>query len=205
MRTKLLLLFLGAGLILASCTKYPPDSDRLLDDLVVYTNFDVKANFTDFKTYYMSDSIVKVDNKDSGWYYNSSVQSLTSTIAKNLNNLGYTRTYNVKNADLNIGVSFVENVNVNVYYPGWYWGYYPPDYWYGGYYPYYPYYPAYVTTYTTGSLMIDMFDMKDAQSNQVPVCWNAYIRGLMTGTHTDSEVTESVNQAFKQTKAFQGL
>ena len=148
MKTKLILFFLGAGLILASCTKYPPSSDRLLEDLVVYTKYDTSVDFTQFKTYYMSDSLVKVSDKDSGWLYNAQVQVITSQIAKNMNSLGYTRTWNAKTCDLYLGVSYVVNVNVTVYYPGWYWGYpgyYPPDYWGGGGY-YYPYYPTYVTS-----------------------------------------------------------
>jgi len=204
MKTKQILLLLGAGLILASCTKYPPSSDRLLEDLAIYTKYDVSVDFTKFNTYYLSDSIVKVSDDDSGWYYNSTVQSLTSRIALNMNNLGYVRTNNSQSADLFLGVSYVINVDISVYYPGWYWGYYPYNYWYDyGYY--YPYYPAYITSYSVGTLLIDMMDVKHPTvDNKVPVRWNAYIRGLLTGDHTVTQVEQSIDQAFEQTKGFPG-
>jgi len=206
MKTKLILLFLGAGLILASCSKYPPSSDRLLEDLAVYTKYDVSVDFTKFKTFYISDSIVKVDDKDSGWVYNSQVQSITGRIVQNMTKLGYTRTWNSKTTDLYLGVSYVVNVNVNVYYPGWYWGYpgyYPPNYWGGSGY-YYPYYPAYITSYSTGTCLIDMMSVQTPVGGKIPVCWNAYIRGLVTNTHTSSQIQQAIDQCFNQTKGFPG-
>jgi hypothetical protein len=204
MKTKLILLFLGAGLILASCTKYPPSSERLLEDLAIYTKYDTTVDFRAFKTFYMSDSIIRVSDTDSGWVYNAQVTSLTGRIVQNLYDLGYTRTWNAKTTDLYLGVSYVVNVNVNVYYPGWYWGYpgyYPPDYWGGGGY-YYPYYPAYITSYSTGTVLIDMMDVQHQVDNKIPVCWNAYIRGLVTGDHTTTQIQQSIDQAFDQTKGF---
>jgi len=207
MKAKLTLLFMATGLILASCTKYPPSSERLLEDLAIYTKYDVSVDFTKFKTYFMSDSIVYVSDKDSGWYYNADVASLTQRIADNMHKLGYTRTYNAKTTDLYLGVSFVKNINVSVYYPGWYWGYwgyYPPDYWGGGGY-YYPYYPAYITTYSTGTILMDMMDVQHPTAdNKIPVRWNAYIRGLLTGDHTTAQIQQSIDKAFDQTKGFPG-
>lgn len=204
MKTKLFLLFLGAGMILVSCSKYPPQSDRLLEDLAIYTKYDQSVDFVKFKTYYMSDSLIKVSDKDSGWYYTPQVQALTTRIAQNLNKMGYTRTWNAKTTDLYLGISYIVNVKVNVYYPGWYWGYpgyYPPDYWGSGGY-YYPYYPAYVTTYATGTLLMDMMNVQNPVDNKIPVCWNAYIRGLVTGDHTTAQIEASIDQAFKQSKGF---
>jgi len=205
MKTKLLTFFALGMLVITSCSKYPPSSDRLLEDLAIYTKYDVSVDFTKFKTYYMSDSIVYVSDKDSGMYYNSNVKSLVDQIALNMKEIGYDRTYDAKNTDLYLGVSYIKNINVSVYYPGWYWGYpgyYPPDYWGGGGY-YYPYYPAYITTYTTGTILMDMMDVKHPTTdNKIPVRWNAYIRGLLTGDHTTAEIEQSINQAFTQTKGF---
>ena len=205
MKTKLVLILLAAGCGLASCSKYPPSATRLTEDLAIYTKYDVGCDFTKFKTYYMSDSIVKVTSKDSGWYYNATVLGLTSEIAKNMNSLGYTRTRNAKTTDLYLGVSYVVNVNLTTYYPGWYWGYpgyYPPDYWGGGGY-YYPYYPAYITSYSTGTVLMDMMDVQHPTTGKkIPIRWNCYIRGLLTGDHTLSQVQQGVDQAFIQTKGF---
>ncbi|MCX6247396.1 MAG: DUF4136 domain-containing protein [Bacteroidetes bacterium] len=206
MKTKLILLFLGAGLILASCTKYPPSSDRLLEDLAIYTKYDTTVNFAKFKKYYMNDSIVKISDKDSGMYYNAQVKSLTDEIAVNMKNLGYTRVTNSSDTsiDLFLAASYMVNVNVNVYYPGWYWGYYPPYYWGGS--GYYPYYPAYITSYSVGTVLLDLINVnkEDMVGGKYPVCWNAYIRGLLTGSHTTAQINQSVDQAFKQTKGFPG-
>jgi hypothetical protein len=38
-------------------------------------------------------------------------------------------------------------------------------------------------------------------SGQVPVVWNAFIRGLLTSTHNTTDVTNSIDQAFIQTPA----
>ncbi len=208
MKAKQLLFLLCTGMVLISCSKYPPSSGRLLEDLAIYTKYDVSKDFTSYKTYYMSDSIVVVSDKDSGMYTSPQVVSLVSTIALNMTKLGYERITNAKIADLYLGVSYVKNVNVNVYYPGWYWGYpgyYPPDYWGGGGY-YYPYYPAYITTYSTGTILMDMMAIKDKDpaTKKIPVCWNAYIRGLLTGDHTTAQIQQSIDQAFTQTKGFPG-
>ena len=65
MKTKLTFLFLGVGLFLTmSCTKYPPSSERLLEDLAVVTQVDVKADFNDYKTYSMPNYIYMVTDKD---------------------------------------------------------------------------------------------------------------------------------------------
>jgi hypothetical protein len=73
--------------------------------------------------------------------------------------------------------------------------------WYGGYYPYYPYYPVYYSSYTTGLADIELADMTSANivNNQVPILWSAGIRGLLTGSHTTSEITGRIDQAFIQT------
>lgn len=206
MKATSLLLLIVTALIMASCTKYPPSSDRLLEDLAIYTKYDVSVDFSGYQSYYLSDSIIYIDENDSGWVYNDQVQSLTATVAQNMNDRGYVRTWNEKATDLAITVAMVKNVNVSVYYPGWFWGYpgyYPPGYWggYGGYY--YPYDPAYVTSYSTGTILIDMLDLKNPSSeNKIPVRWNAYIRGLLTGSHTLSDIEKSIDQAFAQTKGF---
>jgi len=201
MKTKLLLILLATGIGLISCSKYPPSSSRLTEDLAIYTKYDVSCDFTKFKTYYMSDSLVKVSDKDSGWVYNSEVNTVTSRIAQNMTWLGYTRTWNAKTADLYVGVSYIYNINVSVYYPGWYWGYYPYDYW-GGYYPYYPYYPTYVTSYAVGTLLMDILDVQNPVDKKYPVRWNGYIRALLTGGHSTAQIEASIDQAFTQTKGF---
>ena len=48
-------------------------------------------------------------------------------------------------------------------------------------------------------MIIEMVNFKKLVDNKVPVVWNAYIRGLITDTHTTSDITGAIDQAFTQT------
>jgi hypothetical protein len=191
--------------IITSCTKYPTSSDRLLEDLAIYTKYDTNTSFAQFKTFYISDTVKWIDSKDSGYYTDSQAQAITGEITKNMTNRGYEKVAFNQDPDIAFMVVAIKNVNVTVYSPGWYWGYpgyYPPWYWGGGGY-YYPYYPTYVSSYSTGTLLIDMADLKNMGPDQkIWIRWNAYIRGLMTGSHTIEEIQQCIDQAFAQTKGF---
>ena len=190
---------LGLGLLFTlACTKYPPATDRLLEDLAVLTQYDVTINFSQYKTYQMSDSVVVITDTDSTLVKNGNTMTVVNSIASNMQARGYTRV--TKNGDLAINVAYLKNTHVTAYYPGWYWGYYPP-YWYGGYNYNYPYYPVYYTSYTSGTLLWDMVDLKypNTEKKLYYIRWNAFIRGLMTGSHTMADISSSINQAFAQT------
>ena len=206
MKTKPVLAILLAGLfIVAACSKYPPSSQRLLEDLVIYTKYDTNVNFKSFTTFAIVDSIAYIAPKDSSKVRDANAIAVLNQISLNMTNRGYQLVTKDQNPDLGINVVAVKNVNTQIYYPGWYWGYpgyYPPYYWGGGGY-YYPYYPPYITTYSTGTLMIDMVDRKNIQpGDTLYIRWNAYIRSLLTGDHTMDQLKQSIDQAFKQTKGF---
>jgi hypothetical protein len=192
MKTKLILLFLGAGLILASCTKYPPSSDRLLEDLVVMTQYDTKADFNSYKTYALADVVKKITDKDTVNLDSQTAAAILGQIDKNMKARGFVKAVSPVKPDLGIQVVYYENTYVYAYYYD-YWGYY-----YGWYYPYYP---VYYTSYTAGMGNIEMFDLKniDPSSPRIAIRWNAFIRGLATGSHTTSEITAKIDQAFIQT------
>ena len=206
MKSKLMFLaILGGSLIFSACTKYPAASDRTLEDLVVITQYDTKADFSSYNTFAIPDSISVITDTDSGRIQNSNTNLVVNQIVQNMVARGYTRVATNQNPDLGINVSFFKNTNIQVYYPGWYWGYpgyYPPDYWYGGGYGYYyPYYQPYITSYSVGSIVIDMVDLKNVNNvtQQISICWNAYVRALLSGYHTSAEITSSIDQAFIQT------
>jgi hypothetical protein len=148
------------------------------------------------------DSIGVIDKDDSSLVQNANTDLIVNQIVTNMESRGYQRVNN--DADLGISVVYFKNVNVTVYYPGWWWGYpgyYPPGYWgYPGYGYWYPYYPAYYTSYTVGTVAIEMFDLKNAEQEEtIYIRWNAYIRGLLSGNHSSSDITNSIDQAFEQT------
>ncbi|MCX6246007.1 MAG: DUF4136 domain-containing protein [Bacteroidetes bacterium] len=198
MKTKITLFILGLGLFFTlGCSKYPPSSDRLLEDLAVITQYDTKVNFNDYKTFGIASSITKIDNKDTSELSNSVATSILDEISKQMTSRGFTKAAAGTLPDLGIQVVYYENTNVYTYsYYNYWWGY---PYSYYGYY--YPYYPVYYSSYTTGLADIQLIDLKNPNvtTQQLYLRWNAYIRGLVTGGHTTSEIINAVDMAFTQT------
>jgi hypothetical protein len=195
MKTKISLLLLGLGLVFTlGCTKYPPSSERLLEDLVVVTQYDTKVNFNNYKTYSIVSAVTEITDRDTSLLTGSTAMAALDQIEKNMQARGFTKAAAGTKADFGIDVLYFENTTVYTYYYD-YWGYYP----YYGYY--YPYYPVYYSSYTTGMANIELIDLKyvNDAGKQVYLRWNAYIRGLLTGGHTTSEITQSIDQAFAQT------
>jgi hypothetical protein len=195
MKTKVTLFILGLGLIFTlGCTKYPPDSERVTEDLAVITRYDTRANFNDYKTYVIPTAIIKITDHDTTNLTTSEATAVLDQIARNMDARGFVKAVAPQVPDLAINVLYYENTYVYAYYYDW-WGYYP----YYGYY--YPYYPVYYDSYTTGTGNIELFALKDVNNNnqEIPIRWNAFIRGLLTGSHTSSDVLGAVDQAFTQT------
>jgi hypothetical protein len=203
MKTKLFILIAIISVAFAACTKYPPDSGRLTEDLVVYTKYNTAANFNQYKTFAIVDSITYVSTIDSGKVLNDDAKAVLDRIVSNMESRGFTLVSHTAHPDLGINVGVVKTTNVDVYYPGWYWGYYDWYYWGypgGGYY--YPYYPTYVTSYSAGSVLIDLVDFKNpAVDGKFPVEWMVFIRALITDNHSISQIQMSIDQAFAQTPA----
>ena len=53
-------LFIGLMAVLATSCEKDPDLSRLDNNFTVYTNYDSKTNFNDFKTYCLPDSILLI-------------------------------------------------------------------------------------------------------------------------------------------------
>lgn len=189
-----MMFILGLGLVFSmSCTKYPPDSERLLEDLTVLTQYDTKTDFNTFHTYALAPSIKKITDKDTVEITNQEAQNILDQIDKNMQARGFLKVPGSNSPDLGIQAVYYENTYVYAYYYD-YWGYY-----YGWYYPYYP---VYYSSYTAGLMNMEAIDLKNVTSGQqqkIYIRWNAFIRGLLTGTHTNSEVLSKVDQAFIQT------
>jgi hypothetical protein len=199
MKTKLSFLFLGLGLMFTlSCSKYPPESDRLLEDLAVLTQYDTKFDFNTAKTYSLAPSIMEVTDKDTTAMTGETADAALAQIDKDMQARGFSKVAATANPDFGIVVTYYQNTTVYTYYYD-YWG------WYGYYYPYYPYYPVYYSSYTTGMANIELLDLKAGNENnqRTPIRWNAFIRGLLTGSHTTQEITGRVHQAFVQTPQLQ--
>ncbi|RAJ06593.1 uncharacterized protein DUF4136 [Chitinophaga skermanii] len=201
-RCTTLLLSLSLLLLLGACRK-TPDLDKLSGNFVVQTDKAPGVAFTDYKTYYISDTMayISTDPKDS-ILVDDNAKAIVSQIKSNMAAMGYTFVARDKNPDLGINTLAVKNVNVGVVYPGWWWGY--PGYWdpwyWGWYYPYYyPWSVAY--SVTTGSVIAELIDLKHVNEQQkLQVVWTMSLNGAL-GSSASTNLQRALNgidQAFVQ-------
>ena len=199
--------FVLIGSILLLFWSCQPEADtlRLLDDLVVSTNYDTDANFAGYSTYSIStDTIGFVSNKspndtiiiqsDSNY-----PRPVLQKVEANLNSLGYTRVASDQNPDWRINVYVVNDYNLfqQVVYPDYYYpSYYGYGYGYGSYYGY-----PYVNTYAsnTGSLVVEILDLKNiTPDKKVKAIWNAYMGDVYSTIDLIKQSEEAIDQAFVQ-------
>lgn len=195
--------FISLGILaMVSCTKYPPASSRLLEDLAILTQYDVNTTFSQYKTFSIVDTVYYITDKGTQKIISNDSKMIINQIVGNMTSRGYQQVAKTANPDLGINVSAIKTTTTTVYYPGWYWGYpgYYPSGWWGGSGYYYPYYPTYYSSYSAGTLVIEMVNFKAMTPDlKLPVVWNAYIRALLTDTHTSSDINNAITQAFTQT------
>jgi hypothetical protein len=141
----------------------------------------------------MAPSIYQITDKDTVPLTSTTAKAILDQIVKDMNSKGFKQVSATEKPDLGMQIFYYQNTTIYAYYGG-YWGY--------GYYGYYyPYYPVYYSSYTTGALVMDLVDLKYANTSSQKLYsrWNGFIRGLMTGNHTDAAITGKVHQAFVQT------
>src|SRR5690242_14393484 len=154
------------SLVFFACRK-TPDTTPLTTGFVVQTSKDPNANFANYNTYYISDTIaLKATNPNDSLWFDSDAKQLVDAVKKNMDARGYTFVAsNHSHPDLGLGLTVIEDLNIGVVYPGWWWGYWGGCYWgYCGYPPYYPWYPV-VYSIPTGTIILDMIDLKNATAN----------------------------------------
>lgn len=198
---KKLLVFLFFGLLLAACRK-TPDFSNLSSDLVVSTNLDNQANFSSYKTFYISDTLRYIGGVGSDSIITGvNAEKLVNIVKDSLTGRGYTYVGRDNNPDLGLTMTAIKNVEADVvWYPGWWDGYWPPCYWYYWCYPYYyPWTSVYV--YTTGSVILNMYDLKNANTrHELKALWNITAFGALdsgVGSNVNKAIN-ALNQGFKQ-------
>jgi len=183
-----------------------PDSEKLIDQMVVSTNYDPEADFKAYTTYAIPTDTI-------GFYSNNSNDTLLispsstfprhviTAIRKELDGRGYQRVTKQEDPDLGVNVMVINDFNVfqDIVYPNYY-GYpghfYPGYYGYGSYY-YYPYVNTYA--YNTGVLIIELVDLKNRNAkNEVKVVWDAYLGDLYSTIDRNAQSADAIVQAFKQ-------
>lgn len=189
----------------ASCVK-DPNMDKLDNNYLVYTNYDKKADFKAFQTYYVPDSILIISNsKDAKYWKDENAQEILKAYISNLDSRGYTRVENRKDANLGLQVSYVQSTYYFADYghPEWWWGY--PGYWdapywgnWGGWY--YPYPVSY--SYSTGSFITELLNLEAPQgeNEKLPLLWTNYMTGFLSSSDSVNTklAVQGVNQSFTQ-------
>lgn len=205
-----------ALVFLTSC--YPGDEVEYKDLDLVATVYDKGANFQEFTTFVMPDTIVHIKdtlnegkNDDLSRLYDNFI---LGEVRQNLLGYGYVEETNplINHPDLVVTVSAMATTTYYAwdYYPyywdwygGWYWWYKNSDY----YYPWYPYYPwygtTYVSSYSTGSLIMNLSDIRNTteETDSVRVVWLGVVNGLLGSTNKvdiQSRLDYGINKAFEQ-------
>lgn len=199
----LLTLSLAGLLLLSGCTKDPIKNLSQDDSRIYITNHDSTANFNDYHTFSVTDSVAVIDNNHlSGKSLDDADAAFIAAVKSAMQERGYTMVAKDQNPDLGINVSRIYNTYSGVVsYPdywGSYYGYWDPYYW--GYPGYSYYFPSYYGVYqvTEGALSIDMLDLKNASSNdnKIEGIWNGLIRG--TGVFNPNKAADQVKTLFDQ-------
>jgi len=188
-----------AAFLFAAC-QGEPDNLALYDQLVVSTNYDTTAVFSEFSTYAISTDTI-------GYYSNTSsdtilVQSsgsnypprpLLQQIQKNLDERGYTRVNREDKPDVGINVYVLDNFSL---YQTVNYSYYPSYYGYSSYY-YYPYVSTYASS--EASLIIEIVDLKNiTPDNKVRVIWTANMGDLYNAVDRNKQSLDGIDQSFVQ-------
>lgn len=191
--------------VIVSCRKVP-DTSELSNEQVVATDRDLAANFSNYSTYFISDTVSVVANSQNDSILTGPLAAqLVNAVKTNMNNRGYTPVARTANPDLGLRLTVIKDITRTAICGGWWdgwWGYYPPWYWgcytCGGYY--YPWCTSY--TYTIGTSTLYIFDIKNQGPNHnLRALWGATAFGVFSTTNnqTNANLTENaINQAFSQ-------
>lgn len=199
---------LGALALLLGCFG-DPDSTSLSTDLVVATDRDLSADFGNYLTYHISDTIPKItDDRNDTLLVGDPALRIVNKIKENLNARGYTFVERDEDPDLAVIPVVIRISNLSGTCTGWWWGYpgyWEPPYWgYPGYGYYYPFCGFY--SWDTGTLAIDMVDLRNADdSGTLDALWNSSMFGVLTTNEQANlnRALKAIDQAFTQSPYIQ--
>ena len=193
---------------MAACQKEPYTSDND-NSYLVYTSPGKDVNFTQYKTFDMTDSLLVIGQGSKPKYVrNDAVKAILLDFRRNMEARGFVYTPDAETADLGVQLTYVIKTErfVQFYSDPYWWldypGYWPSGYWgnWNGYYM-----PRPVTyTYTTNALLTDIVNLTGEQKEGTPleILWTSYIGGPAGSTIQGdvTRMTEAIDQAFKQSE-----
>jgi len=182
--------------LLWGCYPQGPDYAEEMDVVVTYHND--SYDFVSKSTYAMPDRIVKITgNMSEGdepvFIPDVTAQKILTTIANNMQDLGWERVGVDANPDMLLVPAAWETTTIILYYDYWSW-------WWYDYYPYWGYPPYYYYgSYSTGTLLMSLIDPKELAANGNPVIqWSGAITGILTGTYDATRMNTAIDKAFNQ-------
>ncbi len=192
---------LGTLLLMAGCSKEPLDNLTPEESRIYTTSYDSSANFQEYKTFSIADSVAVIENGTVIKDHTASDDAYINAMKEMMQQRGYLLVDKNQSPDIAIAVNRVYNTTTGYFDYGGYWGYYggywDPYYWGFGGYPYNVPYVVGVYQITEGLYSIDMFDLKNAVSEQeINLIWNGLARG--TGVFNAATANEAISTMFAQ-------
>jgi hypothetical protein len=190
------------SVIFVGCAKQPLDNISAEESRIYITDHDSTVNFTNYKTYSISDSVAVIDNNKSTQQLNDVDSAYILAVKKYMQQAGYQLVTRKQNPDLGVNVNHIISTTTGVISYGDYWndygGYWDPYYWgYPGYGYYVPY--AYSTyQIREGAVSIDFLDLKNASADKkINVIWTGLIRGsgIFNASLADTQVKALFDQS----------
>lgn len=200
---KLIPMLFAALAFFTACEK-DPDTDKLDNQYLVFTDHDSNISFDTLYTYYVPDSILYINSGEKKEYWRSPIaEEIRQAFIQNMNER-FTRVDDPLLADVGLQLSYVASTYTFGGYGNYPWWYDYPYYWspgyWGGYWGgfYYPYLVTY--SYSTGSIIAEMLDLDNTTTKKLPILWNAYISGLLnaSGNINVNKAKAGIEQAFQQ-------
>lgn len=198
----MLAVFTVCTAVFFGCTKEPLKNLNQEESRIYITNSDSTADFSNYKTYSISDSVVVLDNGSSYRDLKPVDQAYIDAVNKYMQQRGYALVSKESSPDIGVDVNRIYNTATGYYsyddYWNYYGGYWDPYYWgYGGYSYYIP--PSYgIYQVTEGAMSIDLLDLKNAGTKgSIDVIWNGLIRGegIFNSSNADSIVKALFDQS----------
>ena len=190
------------SVIFVGCSKQPLDNISAEESRIYITDHDSTVNFTNYKTYSISDSVAMINNNKSAQQLNDVDSAYILAVKKYMQQAGYQLVTKKQNPDLGVNVNHIISTATGVISYGDYWndygGYWDPYYWgYPGYGYYVPY--AYSTyQIREGAVSIDLLDLKNASADKkINVIWTGLIRGsgIFNASLADTQVKALFDQS----------
>ena len=197
-----LMLIIVVGALVSACSWGPGALDETRDQILTVARKGETANFTNYHSFAIADSIAVSEDGKKFRLSNDTTQRIIAQIVVNMNRYGYTQVVPEMNPDLLVDVSYIKKTNTYLY-PGywndWDWWWDSFDYPWYGWDTFYPYQmPTFISSYTTGSLVIEIADVVSvATESSVPIVWHGLVREILNGKHTEQELIYAIDNVFE--------